>query len=290
MPGRHWGAAYKFGFNGQEKEEEVSGEGNTNTAQFWEYDTRLSRRWNIDIKYKHYRSNYSAFGLNPILNVDPLGDDFYRNNITGTIEEHPSFWYDDLPDSKKLSYNYVSKYKATDWSGTPYYNDDSRFYTLAKWMKFDRSLEGHDDPMNLGATEQETRVAKDVVIIGGGVLTIVASGGTGTPVVLASFGFLSGSMAVAGGTAKLVMDGRHDFKVSDKVPTGYLSGTVGALAEYSIGDGNDKRLIYVKGALTITEGAITFAPYKMPTELVDISSKTLTITNIAIDGDFNTAV
>jgi hypothetical protein len=40
------GAAYRYGFNGQEKDDEVCGSGNLNTAEFWEYDTRLGRRWN----------------------------------------------------------------------------------------------------------------------------------------------------------------------------------------------------------------------------------------------------
>jgi hypothetical protein len=38
---------YRYGFNGQEKVDEISGVGNHNTALFWEYDTRLGRRWNV---------------------------------------------------------------------------------------------------------------------------------------------------------------------------------------------------------------------------------------------------
>jgi hypothetical protein len=41
---------YRFGFNGQEKVNEIAGVGNHNTAEFWEYDTRLGRRWNLDPK------------------------------------------------------------------------------------------------------------------------------------------------------------------------------------------------------------------------------------------------
>ena len=39
---------YRFGFNGQEKVDEIAGAGNHTTAEFWEYDTRLGRRWNRD--------------------------------------------------------------------------------------------------------------------------------------------------------------------------------------------------------------------------------------------------
>jgi hypothetical protein len=42
---------YGFAFNGQEKDDEVSGAGNTMTAEFWEYDTRLGRRWNVDLEF-----------------------------------------------------------------------------------------------------------------------------------------------------------------------------------------------------------------------------------------------
>ncbi len=65
---------YRFGFNGQEKVNEWAGRGNHNTAKFWEYDTRTGRRLNLDPKSNPSWSTYSAFGGNPILYSDPLGD------------------------------------------------------------------------------------------------------------------------------------------------------------------------------------------------------------------------
>ena len=41
---------YRYSFNTQEKVDEVYGKGNLNTALFWEYDTRLGRRWNTDLR------------------------------------------------------------------------------------------------------------------------------------------------------------------------------------------------------------------------------------------------
>jgi len=64
---------YRFGFNGQEKDNEVAGIGNSNTAQFWQYDTRLGRRWNIDPVDQIRISNYAVMKLNPILYNDPQG-------------------------------------------------------------------------------------------------------------------------------------------------------------------------------------------------------------------------
>lgn len=67
---------YRFGFNGKEKTNEISGIGNHNTAEFWEYDTRLGRRWNVDFRFKE-KPNISPFATNsnnPIWYMDPLGD------------------------------------------------------------------------------------------------------------------------------------------------------------------------------------------------------------------------
>jgi hypothetical protein len=66
---------YRFGFNGQEKDNELKGKGNVNTAEFWEYDTRFGRRWNIDPVDQIGISNYACFANNPIFLVDIKGDE-----------------------------------------------------------------------------------------------------------------------------------------------------------------------------------------------------------------------
>jgi hypothetical protein len=53
---------------------EIKGLGNSYTAMYWEYDSRIGRRWNLDIKPTPGLSQYSAFSNNPILYSDPLGD------------------------------------------------------------------------------------------------------------------------------------------------------------------------------------------------------------------------
>ena len=71
------GDKYRFGYNGQEKVNEMSGIGNHNTAEFWEYDTRVARRWNIEPLIKKYTGNssYLIFANNPIFFSDPDGKD-----------------------------------------------------------------------------------------------------------------------------------------------------------------------------------------------------------------------
>lgn len=68
---------YRYGFQGQEKSDEIHGPGNHTTAQFWEYDTRLGRRWNTDPVVKEWESSYATFAGNPVWFVDPLGNDTF---------------------------------------------------------------------------------------------------------------------------------------------------------------------------------------------------------------------
>ncbi|MBK7110613.1 MAG: hypothetical protein IPH61_16255 [Bacteroidetes bacterium] len=75
MPGRQWssGSEYRFGFGGQEQVDKVYGNGNSYTAEFWQYDPRLGRRWNLDPVPFSWQSSYSTFNNNPILYNDPFG-------------------------------------------------------------------------------------------------------------------------------------------------------------------------------------------------------------------------
>jgi LysM repeat protein len=64
---------YPFGFNGQMKSNDIAGVGNHNTAEFWEYDPRLGRRWNIDPIVKPWESGYASLGNSPIMLNDING-------------------------------------------------------------------------------------------------------------------------------------------------------------------------------------------------------------------------
>ena len=76
MPTRIWdnGSKYRYGFNGQERSTEIHE--NSFTAEFWEYDSRTGRRWNVDPKIEDAPdfSPYSCLGDNPVLHNDPDGD------------------------------------------------------------------------------------------------------------------------------------------------------------------------------------------------------------------------
>jgi RHS repeat-associated protein len=74
MPGRKFdaGSSYRYGYNGQEKSDDVT-PGNY-TAEYWEYDSRTGRRWNPDPVVNISESRYATFGNNPIYYSDPDGD------------------------------------------------------------------------------------------------------------------------------------------------------------------------------------------------------------------------
>lgn len=71
MPGRSVGTDYSFGNNGQMRERETF-EG-AYSAEFWGYDSRLGRRWELDPLSYEDQSPYVCFNNNPIFYADPLG-------------------------------------------------------------------------------------------------------------------------------------------------------------------------------------------------------------------------
>ena len=72
---------YRYGFNGQEQSDELDQNGNSYTAEFWQYNAVIGRRWNIDPIDKPWESSYAAFADNPVYYVDIDGDnaDFFQN-------------------------------------------------------------------------------------------------------------------------------------------------------------------------------------------------------------------
>ncbi|MDB5144431.1 MAG: hypothetical protein JWQ66_3144, partial [Mucilaginibacter sp.] len=91
MDGRTFSSnKYRFGFNGQEKDDEINGDGNVTTAEFWEYDARLGRRWNIDPIIKPSESPYCTFSDNPIYYSDPNGADPKGGDDQTTDKNNPA--------------------------------------------------------------------------------------------------------------------------------------------------------------------------------------------------------
>jgi len=124
MPARTYslGGEYKFGFNGQERTDEISGAGNHNTALFWEYDTRLGRRWNLDPKPVAMFSDYSTLSNNPLNNVDILGDTV----VVNLFNKANAPFYDAAENMVLNKKNYSEGIFIIAGHGDPTHTEDNR--------------------------------------------------------------------------------------------------------------------------------------------------------------------
>jgi len=83
MAGREYsyGTEYRYGQNGQDKSTEINK--NSYSAEFWQYDSRIVRRWNVDPRPNISLSPYNAFAGNPVLFSDPFGDTTHYYSMKG---------------------------------------------------------------------------------------------------------------------------------------------------------------------------------------------------------------
>lgn len=68
---------YRYSLNGQEREHEITGTPSHSSTEYWMYDSRIGRRWEMDPVLKTSESLYATFSNNPITNND-------RNGLTAT--------------------------------------------------------------------------------------------------------------------------------------------------------------------------------------------------------------
>lgn len=135
--------SYKYGQNGQEQDRELNE--NIYTAEYWQYDARLGRRWNVDPLTKYWQSGYACFNNNPIVFADPTG-------LDGVPKQHTA--------EKKDTYSSLSKkYGVTV--------DD-----LRKWNKYgDKNIpigatlnvSNPDKDLNIGGSDQKAASGEDFI-------------------------------------------------------------------------------------------------------------------------------
>ena len=147
LPNRHESSnEYRYGFQGQEKDDEVSGEGNSYTAEYWQYDSRLGRRWNIDPVVKEHESPYATFANNPIWFADPNGADTNTVSVVGgtlslptgvsdivTNEENQvtQFTFDNLTYTASYSEGKFNGYRTSEgklYKGESIFNNTPWYY------------------------------------------------------------------------------------------------------------------------------------------------------------------
>ncbi len=90
VPNRHGSSnSYRYGFQGQEKDDEIKGEGNSYDFGERLLDTRIGRWWSTDNVEKPWLSPYQFAGNDPANHIDPDGNDeihfYYRTqNVFGS--------------------------------------------------------------------------------------------------------------------------------------------------------------------------------------------------------------
>jgi YD repeat-containing protein len=67
-------SSYRYGLNGQEKDNQIQGQNIDYTATDWEFSSWTRQRWNMDPVNKPNESPYSVFNDNPNLYSDPTGE------------------------------------------------------------------------------------------------------------------------------------------------------------------------------------------------------------------------
>jgi hypothetical protein len=295
-------------------DDEVKGDGNSVNYSFRMHDPRLGRFFAIDPLNADYPWNCPyAFSENIVINAVELeglekvvvyvwdaksktwkhdiNDDYIDNALEvnvnlylipyasgGVKKSVMKSW-----DKKKSYTSYGSmdyqlmlvQMNGGGYNASPVRGKDPTYYD---------PLEGNDEPQGYHIpSEKEKRIAGNSIIIIGGIATMIATGGTSSAYVL-SAGILSGSMATAGGMAKMTLDLNEQFEKSDKVPTGFLNATIGATIEYTYGDSKTTHIW--KGSFTVIEGIATFS---IPTNTAEGVADILTITNVILDSDVSKA-
>ena len=74
------GDFYRYGYQGSEKDDESKGDGNSYTTEFRQLDPRVGRWFTIDPVFKPQLSPFISMTNNPIIRIDPKGDDDYFNS------------------------------------------------------------------------------------------------------------------------------------------------------------------------------------------------------------------
>ena len=109
------GEEYRFGFQDQEKDDEIKGEGNSVNYNFRMHDSRLGRWLGVDPHFVSYPafSPYCSMINNPINVVDPDGKDIYiiiwnsKDNETGhaaiAVDNYKTVEYKAIENGKEVT-------------------------------------------------------------------------------------------------------------------------------------------------------------------------------------------
>ena len=197
MPGRKFNPEnYNYGFNGQEKDDELTGLGNTMSAEYWEYDSRSGRRWNIDPVIRAWQSNYATFAGNPIFYSDPSGD-YELGEVIITAPKTPTKFGNILRGLGNI-FTELAKQSLHVVGGA-----------VDAWRS-DNMIGGpRKDASEFGRFSSAVKIGNrigDLVALGQGIAEMaggLGGGGLGGAMVISGVGTIPGLVVVAGSTAAI---------------------------------------------------------------------------------------
>ncbi len=130
---------YRYGFQGQEMDDEVKGKGNSYTTQFRQYDSRVGRWLSLDPK-NQFSNPYLGIGNNPIIGNDPDGGWWIIRTKRNTRHNIPARTMIQVTNVNKILE--LDSYSAIPVFGTPALiaktvaaaNDPSLDLSAADWV------------------------------------------------------------------------------------------------------------------------------------------------------------
>jgi len=134
----------RFGFNGQEKDQEIYNNQSTTTATFWEYDGRIGRRWNLDPKPQIFISDFACFGNNPLSFSDLLGDKFKKSSDEQTASTMKKDFKNKENKYKRSADKYGKKMDEAALNG----DRKAEMEYLSKWEEADAGVKEMQQAQN----------------------------------------------------------------------------------------------------------------------------------------------
>ncbi|MET2996932.1 hypothetical protein B0A78_13240 [Flavobacterium columnare NBRC 100251 = ATCC 23463] len=124
VPNRHGSStAYRYGYQGSEKDDEIKGEGNSYTTHYRLLDPRVGRWLTRDPKFTAFESPYASMGNNPILFNDKPGDTIRMAKIADFQGKTPKYHHSKAGKSFNLLQSGQDAKDKNVWTITPYYDN-----------------------------------------------------------------------------------------------------------------------------------------------------------------------
>ena len=165
---------YRYGFNGQEKDDEVSGSGNRVNFKFRSYDPRIGRFFAVDPLAKTYPmlTPYQFASNSPIMNVDVEGleGSYSAGWIKQKVEATLRTASDNINETIEATAEIMGEGKDA-FVDAAVATGDGFAYMGRAFARWDASLEGRSDPANtwtMGTTEKRVSSATFNTVVGGG--------------------------------------------------------------------------------------------------------------------------